>query len=80
MPKAPTVANIINHIGNGARRLHLHGPVAATTSSKSPTDQIEHLARRSRELDQETRISVWTFSDPTNIQCVVWDKDVAAAA
>ena len=75
MPKAPTVANIINHIGM---------VLDASTSMdpwrhdliKVADSQIEHLARRSRELDQETRISVWTFSDPTNIQCVVWDKDV----
>jgi hypothetical protein len=68
-------ANIINHIGL----------VLDASSSMSPyrhdlvkvaDSQIEHLARRSRELDQETRISVWTFADPTNIHCVVWDKDV----
>lgn len=73
-PKAP-VANIINHIGF---------VLDASTSMepwqndlvKVADSQIEHLARRSRELDQETRISVWTFADPFNIHCVVWDKDV----
>lgn len=74
MPTA-AAANIINHIGL----------VLDASSSMSPyrhdlvkvaDSQIEHLARRSRELDQETRISVWTFADPTNIHCVVWDKDV----
>jgi hypothetical protein len=73
MPKA--AANIINHIGM---------VLDASTSMepwqhdliKVADSQIEHLARRSRELDQETRISVWTFADPFNIHCVVWDKDV----
>lgn len=75
MPKAPTVANIINHIGlvldaSSSMHPYRHDLVKVADS------QIEHLARRSRELDQETRISVWTFADPANIHCVVWDKDV----
>jgi hypothetical protein len=36
--------------------------------------QISHLARRSQELDQETRVSIYTFS--SNVQCLVYDKDV----
>jgi hypothetical protein len=67
--------NLINHIA-----LVLD---ASTSMSPYKEDlikvadgQIQHLARRSQELDQETRISVWTFADPERIQCVVWDKDV----
>jgi hypothetical protein len=74
MPVA-AAANIINHIGlvldaSTSMDPYKHDLVKVADS------QIEHLARRSRELDQETRISVWTFADPTNIHCVVWDKDV----
>lgn len=36
--------------------------------------QIAHLAQRSKELDQETRVSVYTFAD--TVRCVVFDKDV----
>jgi hypothetical protein len=36
--------------------------------------QVAHLARRSQELEQETRVSVWGFSDTT--VCHVWDMDV----
>ncbi len=36
--------------------------------------QIEHLARRSKELDQETRITVYTFAD--TVTCLIYDKDV----
>lgn len=38
--------------------------------------QIAYLALRSKELDQETRVSVYTFSYATDIQCVIFDKDV----
>lgn len=36
--------------------------------------QIRYLAQRSQELDQETRITVYTFDD--KVECVVYDKDV----
>jgi len=36
--------------------------------------QIEYLARRSKELNQETRVSVYTFSN--TVQCLIYDKDV----
>ena len=37
-------------------------------------NQIAHLAQRSKELDQETRVSVYVFNDKTT--CLVYDKDV----
>lgn len=37
-------------------------------------EQITYLAKRSTELGQETRITVYTFAD--NVQCVVYDMDV----
>ncbi|MDT0611039.1 vWA domain-containing protein [Streptomyces lancefieldiae] len=36
--------------------------------------QIAYLARRSRELDQETRVTVYVFAD--KVECVIYDKDV----
>jgi hypothetical protein len=36
--------------------------------------QIAHLARRSRELDQETRATVYLFDD--TVDCLFYDKDV----
>ena len=38
--------------------------------------QIKYLARRSQELDQETRVTVYQFSDANKIDCLVYDKDV----
>lgn len=38
--------------------------------------QIKYLARRSQELDQETRVTVYSFSDAHDISCLVYDKDV----
>ncbi|MFI1972560.1 VWA domain-containing protein [Streptomyces cinnamoneus] len=36
--------------------------------------QIAYLARRSKELDQETRVTVYVFAD--KVECVIYDKDV----
>lgn len=36
-------------------------------------NQIAHLARRSKELDQETRVSVYLFAD--DVSCLIYDKD-----
>ncbi|MEU7136611.1 vWA domain-containing protein [Streptomyces sp. NPDC046261] len=36
--------------------------------------QIAYLARRSQELDQETRVTVYVFSN--KVECVIYDKDV----
>lgn len=68
-------ANIINHIGlvlDASTSMSRHRSSLITVAD----NQIKHLARRSQELDQETRISVWTFADANHINCVVWDKDV----
>jgi hypothetical protein len=37
-------------------------------------NQIKYLATRSEELDQETRVSVYTFN--TAVRCLIYDKDV----
>lgn len=68
-------ANIINHIG---LVLDASSSMESRTSAliQVADSQIAYLAQRSKELDQETRISVWTFSYALNIQCVVWDMDV----
>lgn len=36
--------------------------------------QIEYLAKRSEELDQETRVSIYDFAD--DVRCLVYDMDV----
>ena len=73
----PSVAsepqNIINHIGLVLDRSSSMTGYAGQLV-KVADAHIEHLARRSQELNQETRISVWTFAD--TVECVVWDMDV----
>lgn len=65
--------NYINHIA-------LVIDSSASMSALSPEvikvadNQIEYLAKRSKELDQETRITVYTFND--KITCLIYDKDV----
>jgi len=36
--------------------------------------QIQYLAQRSKELDQETRVSVYLFNG--QVECLIYDKDV----
>lgn len=43
---------------------------------KVADDQIKYLAQRSKDLDQETRITVYSFSDRNKIHCLIYDKDV----
>lgn len=42
---------------------------------KVADEQIRHLALRSEELSQETRVSVYYFGDST-IECLIFDMDV----
>lgn len=43
---------------------------------KVADNQIAYLAQRSKELDQETRVTVYSFSSNNNIHCLIYDKDV----
>ena len=77
------IENIINHIV-----LVLDASLSMTPVSKDlikvADNQIEYLARRSKELDQETRVTVYTFNttgyyntnNKVQIECLVYDKDV----
>lgn len=65
--------NYINHIA-----LVIDGSYSMLYRSKDvikvADDQIAYLARRSQELDQETRVTIYIFAD--RVRCVVYDKDV----
>lgn len=75
------VTNIINHIV-----LVLDASLSMRRFQKElvkvADNQIEYLARRSKELDQETRVTVYTFAtsgdrySKPDIQCLIYDKDV----
>jgi hypothetical protein len=74
------VENIINHI---ALVLDASDSMRHVKDNliKVADNQIEYLATRSKELDQETRITVYTFEggnyySPINIKCLIYDKDV----
>ncbi len=80
--KDTQISNIINHIV-----LVLDASASMRRFSneliKVADNQVEYLARRSKELDQETRITVYTFAtgyvgyaSKPNIQCLIYDKDV----
>ncbi|BAU81004.1 hypothetical protein SLA_0049 [Streptomyces laurentii] len=65
--------NYINHVAlvldASSSMSHLRSKVIEVADQ-----QIAYLARRSGELDQETRVTVYVFSD--KVECVVYDKDV----
>lgn len=74
------VNNIINHIV-----LVLDASASMNSVKNELTkvadNQVKYLASRSKELDQETRITVYTFegggwAGKINIQCLIYDKDV----
>ncbi|WP_411070033.1 vWA domain-containing protein [Streptomyces sp. cmx-4-25] len=65
--------NYINHVAlvldASSSMSHLSGKVVEVADQ-----QIAYLARRSEELDQETRVTVYVFAD--EVECVIYDKDV----
>ncbi|MFE1458915.1 vWA domain-containing protein [Streptomyces sp. NPDC058735] len=65
--------NYINHVAlvldASSSMAHLSRKVVEVADQ-----QIAYLARRSRELDQETRVTVYVFADA--VECVIYDKDV----
>ncbi|MER7047588.1 vWA domain-containing protein [Streptomyces jumonjinensis] len=65
--------NYINHVAlvldASSSMSHLSRKVVEVADQ-----QIAYLARRSRELDQETRVTVYVFAD--TVECVIYDKDV----
>lgn len=68
-----TPQNYINHI---ALVLDASGSMWTRRAElvKVADAQIAYLAKRSEELDQETRITVYTFN--SRVECVFYDKDV----
>lgn len=64
---------LINHVA-----LVLDGSSSMTSHSRNlikvADEQIRHLALRSEELSQETRVSVYLFNE--YVQCLIFDMDV----
>jgi len=68
-------ANYINHI---ALVLDASWSMLSKAQElvKVADNQIAYLAQRSQELNQETRITVYSFSGKNRIECLIYDKDV----
>jgi hypothetical protein len=65
--------NLINHIAivvDGSSSMDIH----AQSVVKVVDAQTAYLARRSKEMDQETRVSVYVFAD--DVECLIYDTDV----
>lgn len=65
--------NYINHV---ALVLDASGSMTGHTSSviRVADTLMAHLAKRSQEMDQETRVTVYVFDH--TVKCVIYDKDV----
>jgi hypothetical protein len=64
---------LINHVAlvlDGSSSMHGH----TKNLIKVADEQIAHLALRSEELSQETRVSVYLFAD--RVECLIFDMDV----
>lgn len=65
--------NYINHV---ALVLDASSSMSGNRNTliKVADEQIRYLAERSKELDQETRVTVYTFD--STVRCLIYDKDV----
>lgn len=64
---------LINHVAlvlDGSSSMNGH----QKNLIKVADEQIQHLALRSEELSQETRVSVYLFNN--NVECLIFDMDV----
>lgn len=68
-----TNTDLINHVAfvldaSGSMQGHAQALIRVAD------EQIAYLAKRSQDMDQETRVSVYTFND--QVRCRIFDKDV----
>lgn len=65
-----------NHINHIVFVLDASASMSGVASAliRAADAEIEHLAQRSKEMDQETRVTVYVFSH--EVRCVVYDMDV----
>lgn len=66
-------ANYINHVVlvlDASSSMNPH----ARDLVRVADGQVKYLARRSQELDQETRVSIYSFAN--DVRCLIYDKDV----
>lgn len=73
--QAAEPANIINHVfivGDMSPSMSKHKAAFIRVFDNF----VAHLADRSRENGQETRISAYLFAEAGSEKCVIWDKDV----
>jgi len=65
--------HLVTHVAlllDGSSSMRTH----AKDLIKVADDQIAYMARRSKEMNQEWRVSVYMFAD--TVTCLIWDMDV----
>ncbi len=77
-PAKPKVAtNFINHVVlllDESSSMNERGKAQAMV--KVADEQVRYLAKRSQEMGQETRVTIYGFSYGDDIRCMVFDMDV----
>lgn len=70
------MASLKNHINHVGFVLDASASMSGVASAliKAADAEIAHLAKRSKEMNQETRVTVYVFS--STVECVVYDMDV----
>lgn len=67
--------NILNHVVlclDASSSMQRHSGAVVKVADNLVAD----LAKLSKDMDQETRITIYTFADANKIECAVYDKDV----
>jgi len=72
MHKAQSLINHVVLVLDASYSMRKH----ASALIKATDEQIKHLAKRSQELNQETRVTIYRFGSQT-IECLIFDMDVA---
>lgn len=75
--RTQTATNFINHVVlvlDESSSMNESGKAQAMV--KVADEQIRYLAKRSQEMNQETRVTVYGFSYSYDIRCLVFDMDV----
>jgi hypothetical protein len=67
--------HFVTHVGIGLDASFSMEHLASTVV-KVVDAQIKHWAEQSRELNQEVRVSVYSFGSRDTVKCLVWDMDV----
>lgn len=69
------VKHYVTHVGIGLDASYSMDHLSSKLIEVVDT-QIKHLAEQSREMNQEVRVSIYSFGSRGTVKCLCWDMDV----